>query len=185
MPRSWDTNKDKQAREAGASVPNNEALETAVNRMEKWTVEDVLTELGGTGKDASHRLAEKMLAARGLEVNKTSLASQMRSINRWLAYERGETGKQVRKPSKDMQSIMNRIGRNAQLSNKGFHVAMSGDISIEGYRRSNRSAMIPMQGDTALAFLENPTFDTLSAGDGYQGLQIEGYGSDLQVSIVT
>ncbi len=176
MPRSWDIAKDQQARASGEDTPNSEALTNAVDTMGKWTVEDVISEAGGT-----RNVAESMLRARGVEINKTNLASQMRSINRWLAYERG-TGSQARKPSKESQKILNRIGRNAQAARDGFYVAMSGDISIDHYRRANRSANIHMQGEAALAFLNNPSFAGLSGSDNYGGLKIEAFG-DVKISI--
>lgn len=176
MPRSWDTNKDRDARASGENTPNTDALQGAIDRMGKWTVEDVVLELGGT-----RNVAESMLRARGMEINKKSLASQMRSINRWLASETG-TARETRKPNKESQKILNRIGRNAQAARDGFYVAMSGDISIDNYRRSSRSANVHMQGKAALDFLDNPTFQGLSGSDNYGGLKIEAFG-DVNISI--
>src|SRR6266567_4214121 len=147
-----------------------------VEDMGKWTVGDVLSEAGGT-----RNVAESMLRARGVEINKTSLSSQMRSINRWLASETG-SGSQARKPNAASQKMLNRIGRNAQAASDGFTVSMSGDISIEKYRRANRSTFVHMQGDAAAAFLDNPTFAGLSGSDNYGGLAIEAFG-DVQISI--
>lgn len=181
MPRSWDTIQNRDARVLGANRPNTDALQAAVDRAPKWTVDDVVSELGGTGRDANHRLAEKMLQARGVEVNTKSLSSQMRSIQRWLAYESGVAGKQARKPSAESQKILNQIGRNAKASRDGFTVAMKGDIKVSGYRRSDRSAVIPMQGDEAAAFLENPTYEAL--GMAYTGdPDFAGYG-DVGIDI--
>lgn len=177
MPRSWDSRKDQEARDDGSNVPNLEALTNAVERdISKWTVGDVISELGGT-----RNVAESMLRARGVEIDKKSLASQMRSINRWLAYETG-TGAQARKPNAASQKMLNRIGRNAQAARDGFYVAMSGDISIDHYRRSSRSANVHMQGEAAAAFLDNPTFAGLSGSDNYGGLAIEAFG-DVNISI--
>jgi hypothetical protein len=176
MARSWDTRKDQEARDDGSNTPNTDELLKAVDTMSKWTVGDVIMEAGGT-----RNVAESMLRARGVEIDKKSLASQMRSINRWLAAETG-SGSQARKPSKDSQKLINRIGRNAQASRDGFFVAMSGDISVDNYRRGSRTANIHMQGDAAAAFLDNPTFAGLSGSDNYGGLAIEAFG-DVKISI--
>ena len=182
MARGWDTQQDTLARARAASdTPNIAALEKAVARAGQWTVEDVLTELGGTGKDATHRLAEKILTARGVDISEKSVRSQQRSINRWIAYERG-SGAQSRKPSKAMQQILNRIGKNAQMARDGFTVAMSGDISVAGYRRADRTATVHMQGDEAARWLESPNFEDM--GQFYGGNDLAGYG-DLQVQILS
>jgi hypothetical protein len=185
--------KDTNARAIGDEKPNVAALSGAIQRSGQWTVDDTLTELGGVGRDATHRLAEKILGARGLEVNAKNLSSQMRSINRWIAWESGATGKEVRNPNKGsitmadgskvkVTSLLGKIGKNAQMARDGFTVAMSGDISVANYRRSNRSATIHMQGDAAAAWLENPTYEGMSQF--YEGNEISGYGEDLQVEIV-
>ncbi len=182
MPRSWDTRQDETARAQGADTPNVAELQKAVDRMGQWSVDDVLSELGGSGRGRSTRLATKLLEARGMEVNKKSIASQMKSLQRWTRYEHGERSKDVRAPSKESQKILNHIGRNAQAARDGFNVTMSGDISIEHYRRGDRNAYVHMQGDAALAFLDNPTFAGLSGSDNYGGLAIEAFG-DVQISI--
>lgn len=180
MARLWNTTKDAEARAKGDSTPNVKALENAVKQIGQWSVDEVLTELGGTGRDASHRLAEKILDARGLEINKKSLASQQRAIQRWIAYEKG-TGAQARKPNAESQKILNRIGRNAQAARDGFDVAMSGDIEVSGYRRSNRSATIHLEGQAALDFLEEPSYEKL--GEAYTGdSHFAGYG-DVSIDI--
>ncbi len=178
MPRSWDTRKDSEARSSGADTSiGDDVLSKAIDRdMGKWTVGDVVSEAGGT-----RNVAESLLHARGVEIDKKSLASQMRSIARWQAYEMG-SGSQARKPSAASQKMLNRIGRNAQAARDGFYVAMSGDISVEGYRRGDRSANIHMQGDAAAAFLDNPSFAGLSGSDNYAGLVIEAFG-DVRISI--
>jgi hypothetical protein len=183
MPRSWDTRQDEQARQRAADEPNIQALHDALARTGTWTIDDILVELGGRGRDKTHRLAEKMLEARGLDITKKSIESQQRSINRWLKAERGEPG-QTRRPNKDMQAILNRIGKNAQMARDGFDIAMSGDIMVSGYRRSNRSANIHMQGEAATAFLENPTYAAI--GEAYTGSpDFAGYGADLYIDIIS
>ena len=180
MARSWDSTKDSQARASGDSLPNVDALGKAIAEQGQWSVEEVVSELGGT-EHAKRHVAEQLLAARGMDISEKNIKSQMRSINRWIAYETG-SGSQARKPSKQMQTFLNRIGRNAQMARDGFTVAMSGDIGVAGYRRSNRSAMVHMQGDAAAAWLENPTYAAMAAF--YDGNDIAGYGSDLEVEII-
>lgn len=190
MPRSWDSAQDTTARAEGADSPNVDALHDAVKDAPKWTVDDVLTELGGTGKDASTRLSRKMLEARGMDVNAKSIENQRRSINRWLAFEAGQTGKEVRDPNKGtvevkgerlkVSTLLSRIGRNAQAARDGFDIAMSGDIGVNGYRRRSRSANIHMQGDAAAAWLENPTYEGLAQF--YEGNAIEAFG-DVRIDI--
>lgn len=161
------------------AAANFGALKHEVDTLNKWTVDDVLTELGGTGRDATARLAEKLLDARGLEATKKNIENQQRSINRWLNYERG-TGKESRKPNKEMQAAMNKIGRNAQMARDGFTVAMSGDISVNGYRRSNRNAKVHLQGEHAEKFLNSPNWGSLAAA--YGASELHGYGNvDIKI----
>src|SRR5690348_4960857 len=128
MARSWDSRKDTEARASSpGEKPNTEALHVAIQQQGQWSVEDIIDELGGSEEHAKRHVAEQLLQARGMDINPKNISSQMRSINRWLNFEQG-TGKQARKPSKDMQRVLNRIGRNAQMARDGFTVAMSGDI---------------------------------------------------------
>ena len=165
MPRSWDSKKDDQAWAMGASTPNVGALRASVANLSKWTVGDVLAELGG-----SRAVALKMLEYRGIESSKTNILSQQRSINRWKNYEEGIPGKQSRKTNDAMQRVLNAIGRNKQAAKDGFVVAMQGDIQVAGgtpSRRSSRTANIFMQGKAAEAFLDSPSYAKL--GEAYTG----------------
>jgi hypothetical protein len=178
MPRSWDTNKDAEARSNGDDMPNVDALQGAIDRLPHWTVSDLLQEI--PGRNATNILAQQILRERGVEITKTNISSQMRSINRWMNYEAG-TGKQARKPSKEMQAILNKLGRNTQMAQDGFTVAMAGDIEVAGYRRSDRTASVHMQGAAAAKWLDNPTFEAMAQF--YEGNQIAAFG-DVQVDII-
>lgn len=120
-----------------------------------WSVGDAVSEVR-----SNRRLAEKILAERGItDPTKTQINSQMRNIQRWLNNENGVEGKQAHKPSKDAQSVINKIGRRAAHSNESARVSINGQVTVNGYKRP-RSMEIGLNPDAAERF-----FDAIDSGD--------------------
>lgn len=175
MARTWDISKGNThiGTDEAEALANTEALRAAVETSEKWTIDDILTEIGGDSRHRNQELARQMLAAKGNDhPTKGQINSQMRNIQRWARYEAGlDKGA---KPSKAAQSLLNRIGRNAQAARDGFEITMRGDIEVNGYRRPDRTASIHLSGDRAVSFLDNPNWQDLAAAYGVDSLHAFG-----------
>jgi hypothetical protein len=156
------------------SEQNVGALREAIAATQ-WTVADTVAELGGTRATAIELLRDRGNSA----PSKAEISYQQRSINRWLNYEAG-TGKQSRKPSAEMRRALNHVGRDRQAASNGFKVHISGEIAVQGYKR-DRNATVPLSGDRALSFLDNPNWGDL--GKAYLGDSdsLYGFGDGLTV----
>lgn len=183
MPRLWDVDASKShtkmSMEEAESMANTEALRASIENAPHWTLDDVLTEIGGSQEHRNQELARQLLAFKGNDhPTRKQIDGQMRSIQRWIRYEGGlDKGA---KPSKASQNMLNRAGRNAQAARDGFTIAMNGDIEVNGYRRPDRTASIRMSGDRAISFLNNPNWGDLAAAYGADSLHAFG---DVQIDI--
>lgn len=127
----------------------------------------------------NRQLAVALLMNKGTDLDALSkkgrekaIVHQMRNIQRWEAYERGETGKQAHKPNKVSRAQINEEGKLAtsQINNQGgIDVHISGPVTIEGYER-DRTFTISMTEAQSRAFLANPTFEALAAAYGVSEL---------------
>lgn len=182
MARLWDTEHSTQmGREEAEAEANTDGLRAAIENAPHWTVDDVLTEIGGDRAHRTSNLARELLSLKGNDhPTSRELSSQMRSIQRWVNYEAGVTGKQASRPSKAAQGLLNRAGRNAQAARDGFTIAMSGDIEVNGYKRPDRSASVHLSGDRALSFLNNPNWQDLADAYGVDSLHALG---DAEIDI--
>ena len=182
MPRLWDVSNGNTSMSSAEaeSEANTEALRAAIENAPHWTLDDVLTEIGGDSRHRNSELARQLLAFKGNDhPTRKQIDNQARSIQRWARYEAGlDKGA---KPSKAAQGLLNRAGRNAQAARDGFTIAMNGDIEVNGYRRPDRSATVQLSGERATSFLNNPNWQDLASAYGVDSLHA--FGSvDISVS---
>jgi hypothetical protein len=143
--RAWETSHEEQA---DISTADNKALGNAGSIFSHSTVEDLAGDVGG-----NRELAILMLKEQGKEATKTSINSQMRSIQRWQKRERGETG--GTKPKAPAQDILKRITVDQKLaSGKKIQARVKGPSSVNGYKRGNRDAEIYLDPDEARELFE-------------------------------
>lgn len=160
-----------------------------------WTATDAARQVGGT-----RRMAEQILEMKGKEVNKKSLASEMRNVNRYIKKESGVAG-EGRKPSPAAQKVINKIGSDDKLKKEGHkrppskikkpgskpakgqtggggggnsvHVSITGTTSVNGYE-DDRDIDIYMNEDEMDRFIDNPSYETLSDIWGAEVFLIDG-----------
>lgn len=165
---------------------NTKALGQAVDRHQ-WTVRETSEYVGGTGKGANRSLAVALLREKGNNApTSRQVSSQMKSIQRWLANEKG-SGAQKSRPSPAARALLNRVGRNRDLANRGFSVKLEGEIAVNSYRR-NRKSFVDFTKDKidlALSFLESPNYQDLGRAYLKNEDSLYGFGDDLSVEIVT
>lgn len=178
--RSWAG--DVQVDESVFKTANTKAMTNAVAIAAHWSVEGAVEELG-----SNRDLAIALIAARGGVVEKKSISSQMRNIQRWLLSERGITGKQAHGPSKPLQKVINRVMNGKRLDDgQGVGVSMSGGsgISVNGYRRSSRVVEFDLNDrlgrEEILDLLDEPSWDGLA--EGYGVSELHSYG-DIDISL--
>lgn len=161
MARTYDQRRSEiMSAEQMRSEQNIGALRQAVANTQ-WTVHDTVAEVGGTRATAIALLQDRGISS----PSKTEIASQMRSINRWLNYENG-TGKQSRKPSAEARRALNHVGRDRKAAQDGMIINVAGDLAVQGYKR-NRNATIELDPDDIMDFLDDPSWEAL--GEAYVG----------------
>jgi hypothetical protein len=153
---------------------NTEALSDEAGLLSHWAVTDAVKELGGTRKAAI-----AMIEERGGTVDKKSIANQMRNLQRYIEYERtGVKGKNSFAPTREKREIINDVATQ-KAARKGLKITMSGNISVNGYKRQRNIELI-LDSDQAADFLSDPNFEVLA--DAYHSNELHGY-DDLDIQV--
>ncbi len=173
MARLWDAQHSVQIDDETIAATQAVAIANPV-----WTIDDIKSEIGYSDRHANRALAQKLLEYKGLEVNKKTIDSQMKSLQRWEAYQTGSSSQKA-KPSKANQNILNDIGRQAAGRTKGGKVKMKGTISVNGYQRDGRKADVMLDDEQMREFIENPSYEALAAAYGTK--ELHAYDADIEV----
>ncbi len=149
--RAWETRNEDLA---DISAANDKTLQDAGSIYAHSSVEDLAHEVGG-----NRELAKQMLEYKGKEATPRAINSQMKSIQRWIAKEKGSTS-QSASVSKPNRAIINKINIDQKTANKRTQVHVKGPSSVNGYKRGNRSVEVYLDPDES-----RELFNALYEGD--------------------